>query len=131
MSDVIVIAPNWLGDAVMALPAVADLRRRFADARLVVAARPSVAGLFPMVPGVDEVIELEWRGRLLDAAALTRDAARLRAAGAELVVLLPNSFASAWLAWRAGIPDRWGYSGDLRTLLLTRAIHKPAGSLHQ
>jgi heptosyltransferase-2 len=131
MSDVLVIAPNWLGDAVMALPAVADVRRHLAGARLMVAARPSVAGLFAMVPGVDEVIELQWRGRLLDTAALTRDASRLGGAGAELAILLPNSFASAWLAWRAGVPERWGYAGDLRTPLLTRAIPKPAGSLHQ
>ena len=53
---VIVVAPNWLGDAVMALPAIRDVRRHFADAHLVVAARPSVAMLFRAVPGVDEIV---------------------------------------------------------------------------
>ena len=52
----LVVAPNWLGDAVMALPAIADVRRHFADARLIVAARPSVAALFEMVPGIDAAV---------------------------------------------------------------------------
>lgn len=115
----------------MALPAIADVRRRFGHARLVVAARRSVAGLFAIVPGVDEVIDLEWRGRVTRLAAMARDVARVRAAGANLAILLPNSFAAAWLASRAGVAERWGYAGDLRTPLLTKAIDKPQQSLHQ
>ena len=46
VSRVLVLAPNWLGDAVMALPAIADVRRAFPSARLVVAARPAVTDLF-------------------------------------------------------------------------------------
>ena len=56
MSDrgrILVLAPNWLGDAVMALPAIADVRRRFPAAQLVVAARASVAALFELAPGLD------------------------------------------------------------------------------
>ena len=55
---VLVLSPNWLGDAVMALPAIADVRRRFTAARLVVAARKSVADLFHLTPGVDDVVVL-------------------------------------------------------------------------
>src|SRR5688572_24180688 len=57
----LVLAPNWLGDAVMALPAIADLRRAFPTAHLAVAARASVAAVFDLVPGVNEVITLEWK----------------------------------------------------------------------
>ena len=120
MSDprsVAILAPNWLGDAVMALPAIADLRRRFPEARMVVAARRSVADLFGMVAFVDEVIN--------------PDVEALRASGADVAVLLPNSFASAWLARRAGIAERWGYATDWRRGILTRAIRRPKGSLHQ
>jgi heptosyltransferase-2 len=131
VSAIVIVAPNWLGDAVMSLPAVADLRRHFTRARVFVAARRSVAGLFTMSPAVDEVIELEWRGRPRDLGALSRDAARIRGTGADVAVLLPNSFAAAWLARRAGVSERWGYAGDLRTPLLTRAIAKPRESLHQ
>ena len=52
----LVVAPNWLGDAVMSLPAVGDLRRAFPAARLIVAARKEIADLFTMSPLVDEVI---------------------------------------------------------------------------
>ena len=120
MSDprrVAVLAPNWLGDAVMALPAIADLRRRFPEARIVIAARRSVADLFRLVAFVDDIIN--------------QDVDALRASGADVAVLLPNSFASAWLVRRAGIAERWGYATDWRGWLLTRAVRRPKGSLHQ
>jgi heptosyltransferase-2 len=110
----IVVAPNWLGDAVMALPAIADVARA---ARVVVAARSSVAPLFAMVPGVDAVI---------DAAA--PDATVVSGA---TVILLPNSFASAWCMKRAGATERWGYRTDWRGPLLTRAVRPPRRSVHQ
>ena len=61
--QLLIVAPNWLGDAVMALPAIADLRRAFPRARVVVAARSSVAAVFDLAPGIDE-------GMTLDSAAL-------------------------------------------------------------
>jgi heptosyltransferase-2 len=120
----IVFAPNWLGDAVMALPAIEDLRRHL-NAHLTVAARRSVARLFDLVPHVDEVVELEWAGRIGEIGAMRRDIARLRAVKATAALLLPNSFASAWLACAARVPERWGYARDGRSLLLTRAIEQP------
>jgi heptosyltransferase-2 len=128
---VLILAPNWLGDAVMALPAIDDVRRRFSEGRLVVAARASVSHLFNLVPIVDEVVELEWRGRLGQLGALRRDVARLRGVGADVALLLPNSFAAAWVARRAAIPARWGYATDTRGPLLSRAVPKPPGSRHQ
>lgn len=120
MSDprcIAVVAPNWLGDAVMALPAIADVRRRFPSAKIVVAARRSVADLFRLTAFVDGV--------------LNQDVDALRTSGADVALLFPNSFASAWLVRRAGIPERWGYSTDWRGGLLTRAIRRPKGSRHQ
>jgi len=114
---VVVLAPNWLGDAVMALPAFADLRRHFADRRLVVAARPSVSSLFTLVPGVD--------------ATVGTDVASVRNVRASVAVLFPNSFASASVVMRAGVRERWGYSADLRRLLLTKAIRRPRQPRHQ
>ena len=128
----LVVAPNWLGDAVMALPAIADLRRAFPSARLVVAARASVAAMFDLASGIDEVITLENGSPTVALSAeVGADVQRLREAGCDTAILLPNSFASAWLVWRAGVRQRWGYAGDLRSWLLTRAIRKPGGSLHQ
>jgi len=115
--DVVVLAPNWLGDAVMALPAVADLRRHCAGNRLIVAARASVSSLFTLVPGIDSIV--------------SADVSSIRGSGASVAVLLPNSFASAWLVKRSGVAERWGYSADLRTLMLTRAIRRPRTPMHQ
>ena len=114
MNRMVVLAPNWLGDAVMALPAIEDVRRAYPGARLAVAARPAVAGIFRLVPAVDEAIEAR-------AEALR---------GFDAALLLPNSFRSAWIARRAGVPERWGYAADLRSLLLTRAVPKGAAA-HQ
>ncbi|MGE0592630.1 MAG: lipopolysaccharide heptosyltransferase II [Vicinamibacterales bacterium] len=130
-ATVLVVSPNWLGDAVMALPALADIRRAFPAARLVVAARRSVAGLFALVPGVDAVVPLDWRGRR-GWSVFRQDRARLAAAGAGLAVLLPNSFASALLVWRAGVRERWGYRADWRAGLLSRGVPRPTERpLHQ
>jgi len=114
---VVVLTPNWLGDAVMALPAFSDVRRHFADRRLVVAARPSVSSLFTMVPGIDSIVNA--------------DVESVRGARASVAVLFPNSFASAWIVRRAGVPERWGYSADLRRPLLTKAIRRPGKPMHQ
>ncbi len=105
----------------MALPAIADVRRAFPAVRLVVAARRSVVRLFEAVPVVDEVLALAGEG----------DVARVRAGRFDAALLLPNSFATAWLVRRAGVPERWGYRGDGRRLLLTRAIARPSRRGHQ
>jgi heptosyltransferase-2 len=117
--------PNWLGDAVLSLPSIAALRRHFSAATLTIAAVPAVAELFRQDLGerVDEVIELPDRGR--------RAVAALRAGRHDAGVLLPNSFRSAWVLRRAGVPERWGLSTSGRGVLLTRRLARPARGLHQ
>jgi heptosyltransferase-2 len=131
LNRVLVLSPNWLGDAVMALPAIADVRRRFSEGRLSVAARRSVADLFTMVPGVDQVVALEWKGKLQQRGALQQDVAALRALDADAAILLPNAFSAAWLVKRADIGERWGYAADFRRPLLSRAVSRPRHSMHQ
>jgi heptosyltransferase-2 len=128
-SRIVVLAPNWLGDLVMALPAIASLRAWRPDAHLAVAARAGIAPLLSMVDGVNEVVELEgsgWRS----AVAASADVQRLANGRFDAAVLLPNSFGAALLARRAGIAERWGYRRDLRGGLLTRAIDPPKTPLH-
>ena len=123
----VVFAPNWLGDAVMALPAIADVRRAVPDASLAIAARPAIAPLFSMVPGIDDVVVLGKRGReSFSWSAREKDSRPLF----DTAILLPNSFHVALTAWRAGVPERWGYRTDWRRPLLTRAIDPPVG-VHQ
>ena len=126
----VILAPNWLGDAVMALPAIADVRRAAAGARIAVAARPSVAPLFALVPEIDETIVLERRASIGDVGSWRGIGAELAGRRFEAALLLPNSIHSALIAKRARIPERWGYRAPLRAGLLTRAIaRRPA--VHQ
>lgn len=113
MNRLVILAPNWLGDAVMALPAIADVRRAAPRAEIVIAARPSIAPLFQIVVDVDDVIGLDRLDKTFDSA-----------------LLLPNSFRSALVTMKAGIEERWGYRTQWRGPLLTRAIAPPSG-LHQ
>jgi len=126
----VMVAPNWLGDAVMALPAIADVRRHYPDAHLTIAARAAVAPLFMMVEGVDAVETLPGRGGLAAVTSWTADATALASGSFDLALLLPNSFATALIARRAGIPERWGFATDWRGRLLTRAIEKPRHPRH-
>ncbi len=120
-AHLVILAPNWLGDAVMALPAIADVRRGLPAARVTIAARRSVAPLFQLVEGVD-VLTLEPSGWLGPDG--------LDARGFDTALLLPNSFRAALLASRADVPERWGYRTDWRGRLLTRAVAPPRG-VHQ
>ncbi len=121
MRRVVVFAPNWLGDAVMALPALADIRRAWPDATIDLAARPAISALTPLVPGITQTVRLGGRGRAITAVANGRY---------EVAILLPNSFNAAWTAKRAGVPERWGYARDFRGPLLTRAVVPPV-RVHQ
>lgn len=119
-------APNWLGDAVMALPAMAAVRRHFADAHLTIAAVPAVAAVFREDTDVrpDAVLELPQSSR----AAI----ARLEGEGFDLGLLFPNSFGSAWQLRRARVRERWGFPTSGRRLLLTRVSRGSAGpAAHQ
>ena len=130
MSRLVILAPNWIGDAVMALPAIASVRQWQAHAHLAVAARQSVAPLFSMVPGIDAVVTLCGRGGWRDAWRTWADARTLDAGNYDSALLLPNSLHAALLTRAAGIPQRWGYAADVRSRMLTRAVPKPRGFLH-
>jgi heptosyltransferase-2 len=131
ISRLVVIAPNWLGDAVMALPALTDLRRHFSGAHLAVAARPSVAPVFSMVEGVDEVVELPGGGGWRALTGWRTDAQALAPGRYDAAVLFPNSFAAAYVAAKAGIAERWGFATDWRGGLLTRVVPRPGAEVHQ
>ncbi len=107
---VVIRAPNWLGDVILSLPAVRDIRHAYKEARLSVVARPSVAALYEAVPEIDEVLE---------ASGLSQEIAAMRR-GFDLAILLTNSVGTALAATLGGVPQRWGYATEGRGLLLTR-----------
>jgi len=124
---VAVIAPNWLGDAVMSLAVVTPLGRT-PGVTVSVISRPYTARVFAGVEGVDEVVVDPDGGRVRRVGARARS---LSALGADACVVLPPSFSSALAPWRARVPVRVGLSGDLRDALLTEAPPTPErGSEH-
>lgn len=118
-------APNWLGDAVLALPALRALRSRYAGAHLAVLARPWVADLYRREPGVNQVIQSPAGSSLKSWVGRLRLARELRRAGFDWAVVLPNSWESALAPWLAAIPRRTGYDRRRRAWLLTEAVAPP------
>lgn len=113
-------APNWIGDAVMALPALAALRRAFAEDEVTLVGPGGVTALFAEVHDAQPS-----RVLTLEGTSAGRTARALAAGRFDRIVLFTNSFGSAWAARRAGIRERWGYGGRGRSLLLTRAVARP------
>lgn len=119
---------NWVGDAVLTLPALEALDRRFPRAEITLLARPWVSGLFAGHPAVDRIIEYRSggaHGGILGHWRLAREIAKDRF---DLAVMFPNSPDAALIAWLAGIPRRVGYPTDGRRLLLTHPVPLPSAS---
>src|SRR5262249_45093061 len=117
--NIAVFVPNWIGDAVMATPALRALRRHFAGARLVGLLRPYVGGVLEGGDWFDEVLASPgggWGRGVLGAAW------RLRCRQIDLAVLFPNSFRSALAAWLGGCRRRVGYARYGRAPLLTDTL---------
>lgn len=113
---VLIRATNWVGDAIMALPALRAVRSRFPDAEITILARSYVAEIYQGQGVCDRLMCIDGKSDLLS---------ELRARSFETALLLQNAFGAAWLTWRAGIPERIGYARDGRSLLLTKPIPVP------
>ncbi len=121
----LVRATNWLGDAVMAIPALEAVRRHLPRGEVVILARPGIAELYRGQGFADRVLVFDHTGRHAGVLGRERLVRELRGEGFEATLLLQNAFEAAWLAWRARIPQRIGYARDARTLLLTHAYEVP------
>lgn len=122
MSASLIVAPQWIGDAVMTEPLLRRLHAR--GERLTVAALPWVAPVYRAMPLVSEVLEvpfahggLQWRAR--------RQLARQLQGRFDTAYVLPNSLKSALVPLWAGIPRRVGYLGEARVGLLTHRLKNP------
>ena len=123
-SRVLVRLPNWLGDVVMARPALWALRAAWPGAEIV-----GVGPAGPCTPLVEEGVLTRFIASGRDRAATEREARR---GTPEVAFVLPNSFSSAWLAWRSGASTRVGFRGEGRSFLLTHALPRASrGDRHQ
>ncbi len=121
----LVRATNWLGDAVMSLPALREIRRVHAGWEIVLLARPWVEDLYGREGICDRTIPYENTGRHAGALGRWRLSRELRPEGFDRAIMLPNSLDSALVPWLAGIPERIGYARDRRGFLLTTAPAAP------
>jgi len=118
---IVVSCPNWIGDAVMATPALVALRQLFPDTHLALVARPYVAAVFDPAPYADEIL-LWGRPGGMSTGALAH---LLRRQHHDLGVLLANSFRSALLFFLGGVGRRVGYAREFRAALLTDRLTPP------
>jgi heptosyltransferase II len=120
---IVVRGTNWIGDAVMSMPALMELRRIFPDAYISLHTRSWAEALFRNWDFIDDIITYEpARWAVQDVRS---NSAFLRNDTYDLAILLSNSFESALTVMLAGIPNRIGYNRDLRGLLLSHPIPVP------
>lgn len=121
LSRIVIRGTNWIGDAVMTIPALREIRRIFPNAWLSLLVKPWVADLFSGAGYADEVISpAGWvRDGLKEFLSVRR---ALIAGTFDAAILLPNAASSALLAWSARIPRRAGFATGGRSLLLTDSI---------
>src|SRR5690349_20211424 len=127
MPRILVIAPNWIGDALMAQPLLARLREKSHDAPIDVVAPTWVAPVMRRMAEVDTVIEAPLRHGELALSARWRLGRELKSRGYERAVVLPNTWKSALVPFFAGVPSRVGYKGEARYGLLNQ-IHRNASA---
>ncbi|MGC9976127.1 MAG: lipopolysaccharide heptosyltransferase II [Syntrophales bacterium] len=122
--NILIRGTNWIGDAIMALPAVSAIRNTFPHAQISVLAKPWVAEIFNLCKEVDEVIEFQSPGVHSGIAGKIRLAKELSARRFDAAILLQNAIEAAIITWLAGIPVRAGYNSDGRGLLLTHSVQR-------
>ena len=121
MNRIAVFLPNWIGDVVMATPAVQAIRVAFPSAELIAVCKPYVADVLGGNPWFRQVILADKHGRR--SQRLFSVAAKLRASHPDAAVLFPNSFRTALIAWLAGCRKIVGFVRYGRSLLLTSRLY--------
>ncbi|HEY7182743.1 MAG TPA: lipopolysaccharide heptosyltransferase II [Blastocatellia bacterium] len=122
IDSIIVRGANWVGDAVMTLPALGRLRSSFPRSHIALLVTPLTAGLFENSPSVDEVIE--YRRKEEGARAFIGAVRLMRARRFDLAALFQNAFEAALLAWSGGARRRIGFAAQGRAALLTHELRR-------
>jgi lipopolysaccharide heptosyltransferase II len=122
---ILVRSTNWIGDAVISLPALEALRKEFPEAEIVLLSKPWVSEVYWHYPAMLRQIIYDPAGKRRGFAGLGKLVEDLRAEHFDLAILLQNAFQAAWIAWRSRIRTRVGYARDGRGMLLTHPIDVP------
>lgn len=131
VSRILIRGVNWIGDAVLTIPAVRSIRQAYPDAHISLLVKPWVAEIFKGNPHINEIILYEDTFRGLTGKF--KLAKKLREKKFDTAILLQNAFDAALTTWLSRIPERIGYKRDGRGFLLTKAvpIHKDVLEQHQ
>ncbi|MBI4682449.1 MAG: lipopolysaccharide heptosyltransferase II [Nitrospirae bacterium] len=111
---------NWIGDAVLTIPAIRSIRHAFPDAHISLLVKPWVSEIFKDSPDINEIILYE--DSFSGFSGKVKLVKKLRQYKFDMAILLQNAFDAALIAWLSGIPERIGYKRDTRGFLLTKAI---------
>jgi len=131
-NNILVRVPNWIGDAVMCLPALMDIRDCFAKAGITILARSTIAELLHEQCGINDVLVYEHQTDHRGIFGLLRLSQVIRKRAFDTAVLFQNAFEAAVLASLSNIPTRIGYATDGRGWLLSQSVRLPSQpSLHQ
>jgi heptosyltransferase-2 len=120
---ILIVAPNWIGDALLAQPLFALVRKKLPGAAIDALAPPWTAPVLRRMPEIDEVIEAPFDHGELALAARWRLGRSLRSRRYDRAIVLPNTFKSALVPFFANIPLRSGFVGEMRYGLLN-VVHK-------
>jgi heptosyltransferase-2 len=120
--SILVRAPNWIGDAVLCLPALEKLKTDYPEAEITVLARPWVSPVFFNNPVVKRIIDYDASGRHHGIAGKWRLTRELKKNSFDMAVLLQNAFEAALIAFLTRIPVRVGYATDLRGWFLSHPV---------
>ena len=133
MQKILILAPNWIGDAVLSLPVVDASGRFWSNSEITVLARAGVAQIFSAARPTIQVLEYQREAGIRRLGRLLELGRRLRRQRFHLALLLPNSLSSALVVWMAGVPTRVGYGTDGRGWLLTHRLksRRKERGLHQ
>ncbi len=119
---ILVRGTNWIGDAVLTTPALTAIRKGFPKAKIALLVKPAIAELLHHHPAVDEIVLYRDPGPYAGLGGKLTLARLLRRGRYDLAILLQNAFEAAAITALAGIPNRYGYATDGRSLLLTHRI---------
>src|SRR4051812_24486805 len=131
VSRILVVAPNWIGDALMAQPLLARLREKRPGVKIDMLAPEWVAPVARRMPEVDEVIPVPFRHGALDLRSRWKLGRTLKSRGYRQAIVLPNSWKAALVPFFADIPLRSGYVGESRYGLLNLLYRKPDRAMRQ
>ncbi|MCK5504202.1 MAG: lipopolysaccharide heptosyltransferase II [Thermodesulfovibrionia bacterium] len=117
---ILIRGANWIGDAIVTVPAIRSIRHAFPEAHISLLTRPWVAEIFKEDPAINEIIL--YNENFKGLAGRLKLAKILRQKKFDCAILLQNAFDAALIAWLAKIPEIIGYKRDCRSFLLTKAI---------